>query len=356
MNQNQMNEFRSQVNGKSLKINCNSELKNIQFVNEFQIEELEISHCKNLIPKLNSKNIKQLNLQFNGIKQFEFDLPNLETLSVQENNGESKYILQRLHGFEKLQELIITGYKEIDLMQIKMKLNKLWLWNCNLTNIEKLQTQNLTELVLYDNENIDINPIQHMKTIQILNLGCCGLKNIAPLKYLVQLKQLVLSGNENIDIHFIQYLKQLTTLNLELCSLIDLTYIKPLINLKELNIKCNNIVYLEPLKDLKQIINLYAQSNKIIDAINLPNANIFNINDQELPDDEKIMHAKIILDINQPIAQLREIIYKYLIYKSKITLKIKNINKSLQRIYNIKNQFVTQVQSLFLQLNSHQDQ
>ncbi|CAL6051479.1 leucine-rich_repeat domain-containing protein [Hexamita inflata] len=358
---NLIDEFKSKIMVKSLKIKAYAELYNIEFVNDLDIEELIIEDCQNVIPNLNNFRIKKLQFISCRIQYLnKLKLPNLEALTVLDSQYQ-KYInsLQNFGEFKNLKELVLVGYKNLDLKLIPdLQLTKLKLSQCNLNNIQLLKQFNqLTNLDLRRNPDIDIRPLQQMLQLTILNLYDCCLKNVDSIKYLVQLKDLDLSFNQQLNILPLQHLKQLVKLNLEYCSLIDLTYLKPLTNLKLLVINQNNIVFLEQLRNLNQIQCFFAQNNKVIDVSVLnshPNLFLYQMDDQEQPNAEEIAFATKLRDINAQITYIRQISKLQLYLKHKITLQRDKVNKWQQHLYYSQTQFIGQVTLLFQKLSSFQ--
>ncbi|CAL6113650.1 DUF2252_family protein [Hexamita inflata] len=379
--------------------------QNIEFMNDFNIEVLSINFCPNIIPKLNNSNIKKIVLDNCGIQCLtDFQLPNLETLIVQESNFEDSHkLLQSLVQFKKLKELELKGYENLELNLIPLQLTEFCLNRCNLKNIEQLsQLPKLTQLILYGNQDVDITSLSQMFQLTELNVYECCLKNVDALgsllnlkklsisnndgryffqdidqiKSLLNLKELYLSNNQSLDINSLQhlvnlkeldlsfnsyiniqplqYLKSLSTLKLYQCSIIDLTYLKPLINLKELDISVNNIVYLEPLKELQQIVSLSAYSNKIryySVLNNHPNSSSYKLCNQDQTTKIVIMFAKELRDINAQISSLKSM----RLLRFNLKQKRNKIEQCLQRIIDDSTQFIQQVASFFQQLSTFQN-
>ncbi|CAL6059438.1 leucine-rich_repeat domain-containing protein [Hexamita inflata] len=355
-------ELKQEIQNNALMIQDLDELQDIEFMNEFDIEELLISQCLNVIPKLSNPRIRVLNFYFCRIKYLnELKLPNLEALTVfGDLDEQDTVILQNFGDFKKLQQLMIRCYQNLDLKLIPvLQLSVLGLTDCNLKNIEQLtQFTKLDVLNLPQNPNIDIRPLAQMVQLTELNLEGCRLKNVNSLRSLDQLKDLCISNNDKVNIHALQYLKQLTSLNLGYCSIIDLTYLMPLINLKQLNVTKNNIVYLKPLKVLKCITFLNATYNKIKDISILHNHLNFNqylMNNQLQVNEQDIIFANKLRDINAQITLLRQIRQLNSSLKNQISLNKDNTNVYLQHMLCNLTQFTGQVVSLFQQLLVVQD-
>ncbi|CAL6059318.1 leucine-rich_repeat domain-containing protein [Hexamita inflata] len=366
MNEHQLiQELHQLVQNKSLQIIDRTSLKNIEFVNIFaDVEELVIDNCESVIPKLNNDMIKRLVLLYNNIKNLkDLVLPKLEELDIQEDyiQGECNEVLKSIGEFKVLTQLKICGYRGIDLNLIKQfkQVTTLQLCNCEIQNISILtQFGNLIKLSLFDNENIDINPLKLM-TVQVLDLGCCCLKNIEALKFQSQLRELQLQCNLNINIFNIQFLRQLITLNLDNCALIDITYLTSLTNLKHLQIAQNNIVYLEPLQDLNQIKSLDAHSNCIQNTTALKkhsNFNSYQIYDQNQPSKFDIIFANLLRDINIVNSLICKIGKSHYDLTKQIDLQCDQVILCLRNITQNQYKFIGQVASLFKYLNTQQDQ
>ncbi|CAL6075846.1 leucine-rich_repeat domain-containing protein [Hexamita inflata] len=380
-----IDELKNQIDNNTLNIYNYDELYNIEFLNDFEIEELHLFECHDVVLKLNNSRIKTLELHCCDEKRLDqLQLPNLEVFKLYEETYEND-IFASLSQFKKLKELQLIG-KAIDLKHIQeLQLTKLEL-ACKLTNFEAItqltqltdlnlststnigsnyvelltQLTLLTNLSLENNQGIDISPFSQMIQLTNLKLNRCDLKNVDCLKPLVNLIELDLSCNENINIHSLQFLKKLTKLSLFNCSLNDITYLKPLVNLQELYISDNNLIYLEPLKDLKQIKVLRAVQNQILDAQvlrNHPNFGSYKLDQQrkENPDSKQIAFANQLRDINAQIDSLRNMRTFRSNLKSNMTEQHQKVEKYLQQIkYNL-TQCTGQVVSLFQQLNSLQD-
>ncbi|CAL6036848.1 DUF2252_family protein [Hexamita inflata] len=360
-----INEMKNQINDNKLTISYKNDLQSIEFINNFDIDELKIQNCANIIPQLNHNKIKKLELIQCRTKCLkDLQLPNLETLTVLENLYEEEAVtIENFGQFQKLEELKLQCYEYLNLKLIcelqLLQLTKLELAACNLTNIELLtQFQQVSSLSLQFNPEIDIRPLSQMIQLTKLILSKCCLKNIDSLKSLVKLQDLDLAYNYNIDIYPVQFLKLLTKLILTNCSLNDLTYLKPLVNLKNLNIASNNIIYLEPLEKLNQIEKLNVVQNRIQDLQVLHNHHNFasyEVSYQSEANQKQIRVANQLRDINCQITSLRNIDKIKSNMKNKITMECCKVEKCLQQIYNIYNQFSGYVASLIQQLNQYQD-
>ncbi|CAL6059270.1 leucine-rich_repeat domain-containing protein [Hexamita inflata] len=364
-----IDELKNQIENNALTIQCNDDLQNIEFVKTFDIQELQIVCCKNVIPKLNNPRIKKISLNYCRINSLsELELPNLEELQIKDYSAGynvGNIILQGVGELQKLKDLSLYGYSYLNLELIPIiQFTKLELGACDLTKIQQLtQFTILTNLNLAKNPNIDITPLAQMVHLTTLDLSECSLNNvdvlktlislndldlstndimdISPLQFLVQLKELSLSLNPLINICPLQHLKQLTVLHLTECYLVDITYLKPLSNLKELYLGHNKIINLEPLLELKQIY-LNAECNQILDVSILKDHLQFSslrINGQKQPNAAEIMFANQLKNINAQITLLRRM-RMHSSLKSKMALQRKQADDCLLATHIIQLYFV----------------
>ncbi|CAL6065673.1 Conserved_hypothetical protein [Hexamita inflata] len=364
-----IDEFRNQVEDNKLVISDNNDLKNIEFLNDFQIKELIIEDCINVIPKLKTLKIKKITFSNCGIQNLhDIWLPSLKFLSLSWDfqNGKDYFDFSSLRQFSKLKELVIEHTEAFELKQIPQYITKLEVYESYITDMEELMNftklTNFTYTFLFeyieDIQQIDVSLLAEMVQLTYLNLQNCILDQVDPLKTLVNLKELNLAGNKNLNIFPLQFLKQLTVLSIEQCLLIDITYLKPLVNLKELHIFDNNIVYLEPLKELQQIEYLDTRSNLILDVSvlnNHPNFCSYFFEDQKQPDKQQIAFANKLRDINTQITSIRNMNKIRYDLKSYKIFQHWQVDKCLQRSMRNYIQFISQVTSLFQQLSSLQN-
>ncbi|CAL6074846.1 leucine-rich_repeat domain-containing protein [Hexamita inflata] len=210
----------------TLKISSDKNLKSLDFVKLLNLHKLRLEHCKNIIPKLESMTIIQLQLMNCDIQSVEdFQLENLEVLYIINlfKVLESKKLLLEIVRYTKLKELHLYSWQ------------------------------------------INISPLAQLTGLTILRLTKCELHSTEALRPLVNLTELNLDYNK-VDITQLQYLTNLTILSLWICNLVSLDALRPLIKLKNLNIQENKVVCLQPLMELKQLSILNARFNNIINS------------------------------------------------------------------------------------------
>ncbi|CAL5988018.1 T9SS_type A sorting domain-containing protein [Hexamita inflata] len=341
-----------------------SDLQNIEFISNFNIRDLKFQQCSDLVPKLSSKTIKELTLQFCGIQSVEdFQLENLEVLILHDSiiitqiKTNWLQLTQSITKFNNLKALTLYGYNGIDISPLsKMtQLRKLILGLLGLKNTNMLQPLvNLNELFLCSNENIDITSLQFLTQLTILNLDNCCLKKIDALQSLVNLKELSLYNNENVDITPIQYLKQLQKLNICYCCIKNIDILQSNKKLEKLFLQNNLIVYIQPLYHLHSLKEVDAQSNKVIDSQTIQKLSNygFNLSSQRQPSAEEIKYANKIRDANSPITSLNQIFSKIKILKSKFNTKIQKLDSSLESLKYNHGLFIGQVASLLQSVNT----
>ncbi|CAL6060147.1 Conserved_hypothetical protein [Hexamita inflata] len=397
-------QYKYKTQYQTLQIVDNQELKSLEFIQNLDIDHLVLIQCKNVIPILDSKTIKTLNIEFCNIKSIEkIDLENLEVLIIQEHKIQlfDDFIEKNIIKFKKLKQLSIYKQDVVDTKQISQifELNTLKLEYCGLKNVEALiQLINLTELSLCGNDQINITPLQFLNLTK-LNLGFCNLLRIDQLIPIVNLIQLSVNNNTQIDISPLKYLKRLTKLNLSTCCLTNVQVLQNLRNLENLDLQNNNyidfaplqhltklivlnisncglnnldftrqltklqqlyvqnnfIVYISSIQKLQYLSQLEADNNRLIDIQtiqSLPNFNSFKLDNQSKPDKKLKQVACRLRAIYSPMFELRVIKNKNISIQRKQMIATQKINRYSRQLFNKQVMFVQQVVSLFQTLNS----
>ena len=122
---------------------------------------------------------------------------------------------------------------------------------------------NLTRLHLWDNEINDITPLTNLTSLTSLYLSLNQIKNITPLENLTSLTSLNLGANQINDITPLENLTSLTGLSLWNNQINDITPLKNLTNLTSLNLQKNKINDITPLTNLTNLTSLNLNRNKI---------------------------------------------------------------------------------------------
>ncbi|CAL6054563.1 NEAT_domain-containing leucine-rich repeat protein [Hexamita inflata] len=307
-------KYQNQIKDGTLTIHRDSDLKSLDFIRLLKLNELELTYCNNIIPKLESLTINKIKIMDCGIQSVkDFQLENLKVLNIDNYHDklQSNTLVQEILQFYKLKELTLYNY--------------------------------IT----------DFSPLSQMTKLTKLCLVSCNLRSTGVLRPLINLEELNLNSND-IDITALQYLTNLTNLSLRSCNLVSLDVLRPLKKLKELNMFYNKIVYLLPLMELKQLSKLDVRFNKIMDTeyIQLhPNVNNFKLDDQDPPTKEELKKANILRDINSPITSIKQLQLLSSRVKEIYTVFRQNINQQLQDSYNNHEQFVARVALLFQKMN-----
>ncbi|CAL6074854.1 Hypothetical_protein [Hexamita inflata] len=112
-------KYKCQIKNQTLKIQRNQDLKHLDFINTLKINQLVLHGCKNIIPQLENKTIKLLEVMDCNIQSVkDFQLENLEVLLIYNilyGKLESKTLAQEIVRFQKRKELTlqkcITNYQ-----------------------------------------------------------------------------------------------------------------------------------------------------------------------------------------------------------------------------------------------------
>ncbi|CAL6009297.1 Conserved_hypothetical protein [Hexamita inflata] len=209
-------KYLPQIAAGSLKIDSNTLLKSLEFIQNMNIYRLELINCPQIPPILNCNSIKELSLNDCNVSDFNsLQLDSLEKLFIQymnnknieeheqkENADKYKYVsfklIYNIVKFSQLKELSINGYVAVDISPLykMIQLTKLSLVQSGLGNVDSLKYLiNLKELNLSNNNQIfDISPLYYLKQLSVLNLCFCGLYSIETLKYLINLEDVQLEG------------------------------------------------------------------------------------------------------------------------------------------------------------------
>ncbi|CAL6069464.1 Conserved_hypothetical protein [Hexamita inflata] len=351
----------SKIKNGTLTIYESQDLKSLGFMKFLVIYQLQLTGCKNIIPKLESQIIKWLELtdcEILSVKDFQLD--NLEALKLfnMKNKLESKTLIFEIVIFQKLKELSLYRYiTDFSTLSQIIGLTKLCLIECNLRSTEALRPlTNLEELNLSDNDEIEITTLQYLTNLTRLALQSCNLVNIDVLRPLVNLEKLYLNSNKDIDITTVQYLTNLTHLSSRCCNLVNIDTLRPLKKLEELEIYCNNIFYFQPLLELKQLLKVDASYNNAIDTESIrlhPNFNNFLLSVKQLPTEVQLKTANKMRDIQIPITSLKQLqLLSNRLKEINIVFRQK-ITQQLQVSYNSHEQLVDQAALLLQKMNTY---
>ncbi|CAL5988034.1 leucine-rich_repeat domain-containing protein [Hexamita inflata] len=399
--------YQTDIIEESLKIMDNPDLKDLSFINTFNIKKLELQNCENIVPKLCSQTIKELHVvnyfyyptEFQSVEDFQ--LNNLEVLVLLNRyQKEAKTLINEIIKFKFLKTLLLERW-QVDISPLSQitSITSLSLTECDLVNVDSVKSLiNLIELNLDGNDGIDITPLQYLTKLTILSLVSCQLVDLISLKSLNNLIELYLSDNSSIDITQVQhcsklkklmlnhcnlvkldalqrlnnllelqihgnqvditplqFLTTLTKIGMQSCNLINIDALRPLINLQELSIDFNKIIYLQSLSGLKQLLNLGVYSNKIVDQHSLvqhPNFDKFILSGQDEPSEEELKMASKMKYINYPIIYLRKIQDEARHLKQQHIIIRKKISECLHKQYDKFVIFNAQIVTFFQNMNA----
>ncbi|CAL6003538.1 leucine-rich_repeat domain-containing protein [Hexamita inflata] len=308
--------YQNQIKDGALRIWNNQDLKYMEFIRFLKIDVLQLNDCKNIIPKLENRTIKELRLN------------DCEIFSVKDFHLEN---LEMLH-FTNLSK--------------RQKQNKLVQ--------EILQFKKLKSVYLFSFKIVDVSPLFQMTGLTALCLNDCDIRSTEALRPLINLTELFLDNNQKIDITSIQFLTKLQVLQLQSCNLVSIDVLRSLTKLEVLTISINSIVYIQPLIEMKQLDYLSASYNKILD-INVieqhQNFNKFYFNEEIQPTKKELSVANILRSINSPILSLKSIQKQARSVKSQNNSFRLKVSYNLQKQFNNFSLFVARAGSLLQQMN-----
>ena len=111
----------------------------------------------------------------------------------------------------------------------------------------------------------DLEGIEHIPSLQVLELRHGMITDISPLATLRNLETLILTNNRIADISALEPLVALETLDLSANRLADISALEPLVALEYLNLSGNQIVRLGALEHLIALEELILSDNRISD-------------------------------------------------------------------------------------------
>ncbi|CAL6005552.1 Conserved_hypothetical protein [Hexamita inflata] len=229
---------------RALFIGCNDEVEDLNFVNEFHLQNVSVYKCKN---------VKVSNL---------LDIDSITLCDCHLNSivlyNQIKHLILQRNSISNLNTQNLQDLVSLNLIRNTISsLNFLG----DLTN--------LTQLYLGKNRISELEPLNDLKNLQILYLYFNKISDLSALKGLTNLQILHLMGNQIEILDPLENLFNLTTLVLKSNKIQNLEPLRKLTNLKILLLGDNQIQNIEPLSDLTNLTSLYLRTNKIecIDAL-----------------------------------------------------------------------------------------
>ncbi|CAL6004960.1 leucine-rich_repeat protein [Hexamita inflata] len=203
----------------------------LQYLNNLNIVQLE--KCNNITINFNSQNIKDLMLNCCILKSLEsFQLPNLQNLGITDFSSVN---LDNINQFKNLRELNLQDNKEINSLSQLQDL-QLQITSLNLSRCKLMDMQSIDPVDVQKDQYIDVSPLKFLVKLEKLYLNNCKLNDINMLSFLHNLNELDLSYNDITDLTPLQTLVQLKMLKLENCNLTNIDSLDSLVNLEELNL------------------------------------------------------------------------------------------------------------------------
>ncbi|CAL6031641.1 Conserved_hypothetical protein [Hexamita inflata] len=354
------------------------EVTNLQFLEKFNIQKLNLYISNDMIVKLRSNSLKVLTVynfrdedeekqQRQNMYVDDLELENLEVLMLEQNYLENDQ-LYNLAKFKKLHTLDVSlNYVDLTHIYSVTSLTSLTMQECGFQNIDQIglltnleyldvsanQLLNIDQICLLvnlkeQNWGLDIAPLKHLHGLTHLDINKCDITQLSALKPLINLQYLNISHNSEIIITELQYLKNIISLDLTCCQLVSVYVLRPLVNIEYLDISRNIIVYLDAnLNDMKKLKELRAEYNRISDFSSIENLNVdrcFDITNQEIPSQEEHSNANKQRCLENPNLKLKEIQINCRTYKTSFN----NFKKQINTVMNIFNhiQFTSSVASL----------
>ncbi|CAL6025419.1 protein_phosphatase 1 regulatory subunit 7 [Hexamita inflata] len=308
--------YQNQIIDWALRIWSNQDLQSLDFIRFLKIDVLQLNNCKNIIPKLENRTIKELRLNDCDIFSVkDFHLENLEMLHFTNLSKQQKQnkLVQEILQFKKLKSVYLFSFKIVD-----------------------------------------VSPLSQMTGLTVLCLNDCDIRSTEALRPLINLTELFLDNNKKVDITIIQYLTKLQVLELQSCNLVSIDVLRPLTKLEVLTISTNSLVYIQPLVEMKQLDYLSASYNKILDSNVMEqhqNFNKFYFNEEIQPTKIELSVANILRSINSPIISLKSIQKQARSVKSQNNSFRLKVSENLQKQFNNFSQFVARAGSLLQQMN-----
>ncbi|CAL6063051.1 leucine-rich_repeat-containing protein [Hexamita inflata] len=266
---------------RQLQINWDNELKDLSFVNVFNIQNLVFRKMQfqmlSLDVKLNVKfhgvaNIKVLHANncglqsidgiqnWNQLLELNLDGNKLASVAQLENLTQLKVLNLGLRPFYSSQNRI----QNVEALRGLVNLTTLWLDSNQIENVEPLRgLVNLTYLYLQSNKIENVEPLRGLVNLTYLYLQNNQIQNVEPLRGLVNLTYLYLQNNQIQNVEPLRELVNLTNLDLSSNPSLNLDSVRGLVNLTTLWLNSNQIENVEALRGLVNLTTLRLDSNQI---------------------------------------------------------------------------------------------
>ncbi|CAL5987275.1 Leucine_rich repeat 4 [Hexamita inflata] len=114
-------KYQKNIENGCLEINSCEQLRNLTFINKFNVWKLSIDQCPDVEPELSNNNIRELAIQCCQLLTIDgLVLKNLEVLNV---SGNKIGIIKKINGFKRLKYLNLSGMQSKSVIQILWKIS-----------------------------------------------------------------------------------------------------------------------------------------------------------------------------------------------------------------------------------------
>ncbi|MFX1443245.1 MAG: leucine-rich repeat domain-containing protein [Promethearchaeota archaeon] len=253
------------------------------------LRDLRNSKNPKLIPLLNLKEHVAFDNEIFLVKNHILILNNLGITSIKEIEGLEK--LANLH------ELHLSG-NEISEIKGLENLTKLKLLDLSYNKIKQIKhldsLLDLNQLYLNNNEINQISGLDNLINLHFLNLDSNEITEIDGLNHNKNLHTLYLSHNNITEIENLTSLTNLFILALNNNKIKHINGLENLYNLRVLRLNDNQLTEIKGFNNLNNLITLNLANNKIkrIPRSNLPRLTCFNIDNNQIPEENLIFFYK----------------------------------------------------------------
>ncbi|CAL6028567.1 Conserved_hypothetical protein [Hexamita inflata] len=252
-------------------------LYQFDFVNELNIDNVQINKCYNIKFGEVQINCSELTIQFCRLKNIVgiSAIKHLKYLDLESNQITDCTPLQELFQLNQL----ILNKNLIQNIQPLVNLKQLQVLSISQNKIENIshikEFVQLTYLDISQNQICEISAIQHLVNLTYLCICWNRINDLRPLCDLVNLVELSAGGNMITDISPLFNKTKLTKLCLHLNKIVGMYVLQFLSSLHSLVLEGNQILFIEPLRNLSQLQYLNLKSNKIADLSPVSNHTYF---------------------------------------------------------------------------------
>ena len=193
-------------------------------------------------------------------------LTNLTSLTLSNNQISDLAPLSSMLG---LRSLNLSNNEIVSVLPLNdVRVRQLQILNLSHNNIASLngihQLNNLTSLVLNDNQINDMLWLINLRGVPILNLSNNNITNVQPLTHMPHVRNLNLSNNRIIDLNPLwNHQQNLLSLNLSKNDIENVGGLMSMSGLRTLDLSDNRVSYLRPLSGLTNLNDLNLSNNQV---------------------------------------------------------------------------------------------